>query len=394
MSIFDSQSNWPAQCSTANQSPINLVQAQSKPCSLNCDLVMDSKDVTTAHVGQDPQLGGLILEGQLGSLKFRGDSYVCQSLQIVYPSAHSVEGIHSDAEMIMYCSKSTGGMLCVSVLINVSPAESDAKNFFNQFVLYVNGTEPTSIQFKHWNIGMAVPPAAEFFTYTGTTISPNCRACEWIVFEHSVNMDNNDFANFTNKVPKGTRDMQQTGTREIFYNNTRNISGIMPNDGRMYVKLKPTGNTPMPAFGSPKKPVSLKDKSEDPNKPSTMVGKSLKGLHHHVKENGGFLGVAQIFFIFILVVIGLYIGYVAASSSPFNTEWIKPWSIWTREQLGWIWDFLKGIPAILWNWTIGFFVWLTKPRPRRTPFTKGPASEPAKNIDPVPEIPKVPAPAP
>jgi carbonic anhydrase len=387
MSIFDSQSKWPAQCSTANQSPINLVQAQAKPCSLNCDLVIDSKDVSSAVVFTIPMVGGLIVEGengQIGSLKFRGDSYVCNALQIVYPSAHSVEGIHADAEMILHLRKSTGEILCVSVLINVSPAETVAKNFFNQFIPYVNDSHQfpiPPITLKHWNIGMAIPPAAEFFTYTGSLITPACQACEWIVFEHSVNMDNSVFAMMTNKVLKGTRDMQQTGTREIFYNNTRNISGIMPNDGRMYVKLKPTGNTPMPAFSSPKQPVSLKDKTEDPNKPSTMVGKGLKGLNDQVQANGGLAATAKIGFIAILVCLGLYIGYYAASTAPFSTEWIKPWSLWTREQLGWIWDFLKGLPAILWNLTIGFFVWLTKPRPRRVP-----------NVPELPKVPELPAP--
>ena len=90
MSLFSSQTTWPPQCLSANQSPINLSQSSAKPCNLTCDLVMDDGYISQATVSVSDE--GLLVTNNsgLGSCKFRGESYVCQALHINHPSHHTL----------------------------------------------------------------------------------------------------------------------------------------------------------------------------------------------------------------------------------------------------------------------------------------------------------------
>jgi L-alanine-DL-glutamate epimerase-like enolase superfamily enzyme len=59
MSIFSSQTTWPPQCLSANQSPINLSQSSAKPCEVTCDLVMDDGYITVPNkpgIGVEPDI--------------------------------------------------------------------------------------------------------------------------------------------------------------------------------------------------------------------------------------------------------------------------------------------------------------------------------------------------
>jgi carbonic anhydrase len=368
MSIFSNQSTWPPQCLSANQSPINLSQTSSKPCEVTCDLVMDDGYISQAIVLISDEALLLVSYSSLGSCKFRGESYICKSISINHPSHHTLEGVQADGEVIAYFEKPTGELLCVSSLFRVNPSQTSSYTFFKQFVPYALPTGETQVKLQDWSVAMMVPPSSSYYTYTGSTCFPPCAPCEWVVFKTMINMDIGDFAYLVRNSQAGSRSLSAQGSREVYFNDTQNLSGVMPNDGKIYLRLRPTGNTPMPSLSQTgqksKKDIKLKPEPEDPNKPVSWTGKRQKELNDHIKSNGGYLPTAEIWLIAIAVIAGCYYGYNYSRTSPFSTEFIKPASSWTRDTFGFLWDFLMSIPGIIYNWTIGWITFLSKPKTR------------------------------
>jgi len=381
MSLFSSQSTWPAQCLSANQSPINLAQSSAKPCNITCDLVMDDSYISQASVSVSDE--GLILTNKsgLGSCKFRGQSYVCQALSINHPSHHTLEGVQADGEVTAIFQKPTGELLCVSSLFRVNPSQTNSYTFFKQFVPYALTTGDTQVKMQNWSLSMMVPSSSPYYTYVGSTLIPPCSPCEWVVFKSMINMDTDDFAYLVRNSEAGSRSLQGQGNREVFFNDTQNLSGIMPNDGKMYLRLKPTGNTQIPSLsGSAKKNIDLKHAPkdvEDENHPTSLSGKSKKALKDHIDSNGGLIQTLEFWLMLVLICTGAYWGYQAASRTPLTGQWMPPWAKWsvekTKEIIAWlidklyyVWTILLSIPGNIW-----YFLTFWIPGNSGSPFTSG-----------------------
>jgi hypothetical protein len=193
---------------------------------------------------------GLILQSQtgLGSCKFAGESYSCQSLLVTHPSHHTVENIQADAEVVAIFTSPTSGMLCISSLVRVNPNSTSSIHFFNAFVPYANPAieGATSISLgEQWGLFMMVPPAGSYFVYDGSLVIPPCQPCKWVVFKSMINIDSTDFAMLVKNVIPGSRPIQQLGNREVFFNDVEQLpGGPMPHDGKTYMRCKRSGKKP------------------------------------------------------------------------------------------------------------------------------------------------------
>lgn len=244
MSIYGSNSTWGDQCGNSNQSPINLAESTAKPCDLLCELVFDDAYISQANVIVSDE--GLILQSQtgLGSCKFNGDSYNCQTLLVTHPSHHTIENIQADGEVVAIFNSPTGGMLCVSSLFRVNPTQTSSSHFFNAFVPYANpSAQFTSISLgEQWGLFMMVPPAGSYFVYDGSLVVPPCQSTKWVVFKSMINIDSNDFAILSRNVNPGSRPVQPVGSRDIYFNDTEQLpGGPMPKDGKTYMRCKRSG---------------------------------------------------------------------------------------------------------------------------------------------------------
>lgn len=244
MSIYGSSSTWGDQCGGSNQSPINLAQSTAKPCDLLCELVFDDAYISQANVIVSDE--GLILQSQtgLGSCKFNGDSYNCQTLLVTHPSHHTIENIQADGEVVAIFNSPTGGLLCVSSLFRVNPSQSSASHFFNAFVQYANPSVPfTSVSLgEQWGLFMMVPPNGSYFVYDGSLVVPPCQATKWVVFKSMINIDSNDFALLVKNVNPGSRPVQPLGSRDLYFNDVEQLpGGPMPKDGKTYMRCKRSG---------------------------------------------------------------------------------------------------------------------------------------------------------
>lgn len=244
MSIYGSNSTWADQCGNSNQSPVNLSQSSSKPCDLLCDLVFDDAYISQANVIVSDE--GLILQSQtgLGSCKYAGDSYTCQTLLVTHPSHHTIENIQADGEIVAIFSSPNNGLLCVSSLFRVNPTQTPSSHFFNAFIPYANPDVPfTSISLgEQWGLFMMVPPSGSYFVYDGSLVVPPCQSCKWVVFKSMINIDSNDFALLAKNVVPGSRPVQPVGDRAIYFNDVEQLpGGPMPHDGKTYMRCKRAG---------------------------------------------------------------------------------------------------------------------------------------------------------
>jgi carbonic anhydrase len=299
-------------CSGANQSPINLSQSIAKPCNLSCELVFDDGLATTAESIITNE--GLVMFGQLGSCKFRGESYTCVAIVVNHPSHHTVEGVQADGEIVAFFSKPTGEQLCVSSLFRVNQAETASFSFFKQFVPYAQTTFSKTM-LNDWSIAQMVPPAGAYFVYDGSKLIPGCESVEWVVFKAMINMDPTDFAFLVKNVQPGSRSIQSLGNREIFFNDVAALpGGPMPHDNKTYMRCRPSGKKgkTIPVQKVDLRTTEAKQRDEaskdDPN-----------SISHHVKKhlaNYSLEDMIMIGLTIIFVIVGGYAGYNAFKGNP------------------------------------------------------------------------------
>ena len=314
MSIYGSNTSWGEQCVNSNQSPINLSQSSSKPCDLMCELTFDDAYISQANVIISDE--GLIVQSQtgLGSCKFSGESYTCQTLLVTHPSHHTIENVQADAEVVAIFSNPTSGFLCVSSLVRVNPTQTSSSHFFNAFVPYANpSVTSTSVSLgEQWGLFMMVPPAGSYYVYDGSLVVPPCQQSKWVVFKSMINIDSNDFALLVKNVVPGSRPIQQLGSREVFFNDIEQLpGGPMPHDGKTYMRCKRSGKKP---DVKDVKSAGMKDqKAKDDSKKKS-------GIHEWASkqiEQNGWIEMINVVFMIASILGGIYYGW-NQSKSPYG----------------------------------------------------------------------------
>jgi carbonic anhydrase len=334
MSIFSSQSTWGGACSGANQSPINLSQSIAKPCNLSCELVFDDGLVTTSEVLISDE--GLILSGNLGSCKFRGESYTCVAIMVNHPSHHTIEGVQADGEIIAMFRKPTGEGLCVSSLFRVNQAETPSLSFFKQFVPYAQpSAQPTKLMLNNWSIAQMVPPASAYFVYDGSNVAPGCQPVEWVVFRSMINIDPTDFAFLVKNVQPGSRSVQALGNREIFFNSNESLpGGPMPHDNKTYMRCRPSGKKgktiPVQKVDLKTTEAKEREKNADPN--------SVTGMYNERRKTISFYDDFLLVFMSLCIIAGLYFGFSTSNSDNGLNVYT-----YVRSQGAYVGDFIKSI---------------------------------------------------
>ena len=296
-------------CTGPNPSPINLSQSTAQPCTNLCDLVMDDAYATDGLVVIDTVLGlGLFSRTNLGSCKFNGEGYSCEFVMVTHPSRHTIENIQADAEIVAHFKNPTGKILEVSSLIRVNPAETQASRFLNTFIPYGNPERVTKVTLNNWSLSMMVPPNATFYSYQGTDMG--CTPTQNIVFGSMINIDSNAFAILVKNTKRSVVGIQPLGKREVYFNNGQQLPGpSMPNDGKIYMRLRPTTGS---ASTSGVKPVTKPDistvQSQEESKTGT-TGAILQWTQDQAAANGWF-SILNLFLILISLGCAIYFAYL------------------------------------------------------------------------------------
>ena len=295
-----------------NQSPINLSLSTSKPCDLLCELVMDNAYISQANAIVSDE--GLILQSEtgLGSCKFNGEGYTCKYILVNHPSHHTIENIQADAEVIAVFTNPNGEYLFVSSLVRVNPSQTQSSHFFNAFVPYANPSAPyTTVNLgEQWGLFMMVPPSSSYFVYDGSSVVPPCVSAKWVVFKSMINIDSNDFALLVKNVTPGSRPIQPIGDREVFYNDSDQLSGgPMPRDGKIYIRFKRIGK---------KKDTSIVERAPLKEKQSQESSKRKNFIQEWASdqiEMNGFIGFIDLILTVGALILGIWYGWKVGQSS-------------------------------------------------------------------------------
>lgn len=296
MSLYTSATSWASTdkaCGAPKQSPLNLSQSFAKPCDLLCELVLDDVSVDSVSMIGDSERGLTLTYGQAKpTCKFNGDGYTATKSLLTHPSQHTVEGVQAQAEFITYFSSPAGKQVAVSVLLRTSPGDSASVRFFNAFVPFLTQSDEslTVSLGSGWVLGNAIPPTPNYYVYEGSDILPSCVPTTWIVFADTVNMDPSDFAVLNQRIPAGSRPLQQVGDdREVFFNDADALKGSdaahLANDGKVYMKCRRLGTKPTAAPQPVTQSPLLEKKAEqDTNSLYESVHSALAPVTNTVKN--------------------------------------------------------------------------------------------------------------
>jgi carbonic anhydrase len=339
MSIFAASSSWGGNCSSTNQSPINLSQTSAKPCDLLCELVFDDAYIPSATATVSNE--GLVLQSTagLGSVKFNGEGYTCQYLLVNHPSHHTIENIQADAE-VLAVFKSGSKVLCVSTLVRANPAQNSSTHFFNSFVPYANPTvSSTDVNMgENWGLFMMVPPNGSYFMYDGSLPVPSCDSAKCIVFKSMINIDPNDFALLVKNVTPGSRPIQGVGDREVFFNDSEQLpGGPIPHDNKTYMRCKRS-----PRKGSDVKPVIQVDASSERSK---HTKNSLNHVHDWMSKQIAANGIISIIDVAIMVIS--FIAAIVISLNIYKSQsWMLYLNVLSQALARWIRSFIFKNPIL------------------------------------------------
>lgn len=347
MSLFASESSWGGNCSAPNQSPIDLSQSIAEKCDLLCDLDIDDAQVSSASVAISDE--GLVLSGNLGSCKFKGQGQTCAALLVNHPSHHTINNIAGDGEVIAFFTTPTGENLAVSALFRVNPANSHASQFLHQFVAYANASGPTQISLNDWTLKHMIPSDASQQVQDGTQIIPGCDPTTWVVFQNMLQIDANDFAFLVRNVQAGSRSIQSLGSRNVQFNDAKKMS-ISPSegDGKVRIRFRPRHPSP-PSNAKPYKvhQPSLTTSTEQALSSAASGLQAPTGIWNRIKawatkqfgQNGWIDGINAILMV-VISVLAAQLGWTAATN-PSDA----PRSL-ALYRMGQRWSFFKKAPVI------------------------------------------------
>jgi len=296
-------------CSSPNQSPINLSQSFSQPCDLLCQLVFDDVYPTSTYLDVEPQ--GLVLNNTagLGSCKFNDDGYNAMSVTINHPSNHTIESIQADVEVSIVFKSPTKGNLLVCFLAQSNPNPSNSSQWFNSIVKYADPSKEVEIPLgSNWSLANLVPTSGEYFVYDGTIPFGNCDHAKVVVFKSMINIDPSDFVTLSNKVPAASRPIQGLGERSVYFNASKQLpGGPMPMDNRAYLVFREN-----PKKAGINKAVTVPGISD-----AASTQKAKSGITANVSdwvtgqvETNGIIGIFDIFLLILSFAIAFYFGFM------------------------------------------------------------------------------------
>jgi carbonic anhydrase len=327
MSIFGSQTTWAESskaCGAPDQSPVNLSQSFAQPCDLLCEFDMDEVSVPSAQVYVDDN-GILTLNFTevRPTAKFKGDGYTAYSAKLYNPSQHTIEGVQSQAEFVVYFTNPAGKSLNVSVLVRTNPSGSNSVGFFSAFVPFATGDTPNTVGLgDSWMLQAMLPNTPSYYMYTGTDVIPSCDTATWIVFSDTVNIDPSDFAKMANITIAGSRNLQPVGDRDIFYNDTTLPKTIQhAKDGKLYMRCRGKGG--LPATGGSgsggnagllgaTEPAGLeaKDSAQKVDSAKLTASNTATSIWETIKEEK---------YLFLVGIVAALVGYLAFYTETFDT---------------------------------------------------------------------------
>jgi carbonic anhydrase len=205
------------------QSPINIISANAKKCSVLCNLrfFYRSSLCTIENNG----FSFTIRYDTGSSVIYKDEVFSLETITVTIPSSHKIDGKSYDAEiMINHKNTVNKNLLILSIFLQLDNNDiaSASKGFLDEFIGYLPG-ETSAKQINlgtQWNVFDLLPEDKGFYTYQGSTIREPCSEnVTWIVMNNPVYASLKFFDEMKKKFPKeSNRGARNDDTREVLYN--------------------------------------------------------------------------------------------------------------------------------------------------------------------------------
>ena len=122
---------------------------------------------------------------------YNSEVFELDKISFSIPASHKIDGYSFPIEAQLYHrSPDTGGIVILSVFIDVNDATSRSNMFFELFANMLPKTASKQVNINtpdNWNIFDIVPETKSFFTYKGSLPrSPCSENVTWIIMDSSV----------------------------------------------------------------------------------------------------------------------------------------------------------------------------------------------------------------
>ena len=203
------------------QSPINIKSKTSIKCGALCDLTFYYRTSKCNLLNTKKEL---VIDYDNGSyVMYNSNVYELDKLSFSIPASHKIDGYSFPVEVQLYHrSPDTGGILIVSVFLDVNDATSRSSYFlqlFNNSIPKKAGNQILINTPESWTAYDILPENKSFFTYTGSLPrSPCTENVTWIILDSPSNCSTNFYTNLQRTLSSNARSIQRLNGRKIYYN--------------------------------------------------------------------------------------------------------------------------------------------------------------------------------
>tara|TARA_B100000925_G_C22008356_1_gene474783 strand:+ start:3417 stop:4328 length:912 start_codon:yes stop_codon:yes gene_type:complete len=203
------------------QSPIDIKSKHSVKCGALCDLIFYYR---TSKCNLLNTKKNIIMDYDNGSyILYNSEVFELDKISFSIPASHKIDGYSFPIEAQLYHrSPDTGGIVILSVFIDVNDATSRSNMFFELFANMLPKTASKQVNINtpdNWNIFDIVPETKSFFTYKGSLPrSPCSENVTWIIMDSSVNCSTNFYDIIKKILPQNARSIQKLNGRKVYYN--------------------------------------------------------------------------------------------------------------------------------------------------------------------------------
>ena len=154
---------------------------------------------------------------------------------------------------------------------------------------------------------MMMPTNKGYFVYDGS-MPWNCnQKTKWVVNKAMINMDATTFALLTKNVAAGSKAVQPTGDREVYFNDIQNEGGVPTSHGdKKYMRFKLVGKLKEAVNSLETKKVDLKGNVGKNDK--NIADKIVEYITGEVEANGVMYYVMWVLFA-LAILVGIFGGY-------------------------------------------------------------------------------------
>ena len=233
------------ECSSIEQSPINITTDNLNECNLMCQLETFYKNSKCKVKYTKNNM--VVLDYDYGSrVKFSGNFYNLTKIAIFTPSMHTIDNEKFDAEIMMIHSSDQSdnkdsfdnGIITCKLLNRYNREYGPEQDFLNEFIFKIpkvpfndEDLYETIEVSDRWSADLLNPQErTSFFMYDGSLPFPPCsEKYKVIVYEEIGNIGNTNLKLLRENIGKNNRPPQPLESRKIFYNSGRLIKAEAAN---------------------------------------------------------------------------------------------------------------------------------------------------------------------